>query len=88
MDKVEILIPEFKPFAYPGTNKVWENHIVYRFPNGYGASIIQDENFSELMLVFFPTIETDYILFGKPTGDLTTEKIRSLLIEIKNNEKN
>lgn len=87
MDKLDILIPEFKQFASSETNQLWENHVVYRFSNNYGASIVKEEYHSELMLIFFPSTDANYILFGKPINNLTTEKTKMLLANIKNNKK-
>lgn len=88
MNLEDMVEPTLKEFMYQG--ETYENHtqLLFRFPNGYGASVVTGYGTGiELAKIFFDDIasadEVDYILVGEPTKNLDRYELNELLIKIK-----
>ena len=87
----ESLIDEsLKPFMSKGEDYESHGHILFRFENDYGASVVHGPGTYGLeleKLIFIDGEEDiDYDICGEPHGYLEKEKMNELLHKIKNGE--
>jgi len=84
----DMVEPALKEFMYQG--ETYENHtqLLFRFPNGYGASVVTGYGTGvELAKVFFydehNPDEVGYMLTEEPIKNLDRYELNKLLIKIK-----
>src|SRR5690625_2713096 len=80
-------IDEFKDYVSDGTNRDFNNQVVYRFPNGYGASVIHGKGSYglELLQIHFTYDDNDYFVHGtEQHTNLTKDELKNNLTKIKN----
>ena len=85
----ESLVDEsLKPFMYHGEDYETHGHIMFRFPNGYGASITHGRGTYglEMAKIIFIDESDEYDIRQEPWGYLEKEKMNELLHQIKNGE--
>lgn len=73
---MEILRPKYEKFSFIGTDAILNKHVIYRFPNRYGASLIQEQFHVEIALLYFPEEEEEfnYIIVGDEPILIENEK--------------
>ena len=88
MNLEDMVEPALKEFMYQG--EAYENHtqLLFRFPNGYGASVVTGYGTDiEMAKIFFDDAasadEVDYILVDEPIKNLDRYELNELLIKIK-----
>jgi len=88
MNLEDMVEPALKEFMYQG--ETYENHtqLLFRFPNGYGASVLTGYGTGvELAKVFFydehNPDEVGYMLTEEPIKNLDRYELNKLLIKIK-----
>jgi len=88
MNLEDMVEPALKEFMYQG--ETYENHtqLLFRFPNGYGASVVTGYGTGvELAKVFFydehNPDEVGYMLTEEPIKNLDRYELNKLLIKIK-----
>jgi hypothetical protein len=80
----KLIDEEFKPFMYHGDGYETHGHIILRFPNGYGASVVNGRGTYKLELakIFFVDEAGEYDVCEEPHGYLDKEKMNNLIREI------
>lgn len=88
MNLEDMVEPSLKEFMYQG--EVYENHnqLLFRFPNGYGSSVVTGYGTGiEMAKIFFDDAasadEVDYILVDEPIKNLDRYELNELLTKIK-----
>ena len=88
MNLEDMVEPALKEFMYQG--ETYENHtqLLFRFPNGYGASVVTGYGTDiEMAKIFFDDAacadEVDYILVDEPIKNLDRYELNELLYKIK-----
>lgn len=82
-----VIIDEYKDYVSDGANKDFNNQVIYRFPNGHGASVIHGKGSYglELLQIYFPYDDNDYFTHGSEQHTkLTKEELKRTLTKIKN----
>ncbi|NCB66918.1 MAG: hypothetical protein EOM48_12245 [Bacilli bacterium] len=79
----KIIDDEFKPYMTKGDT--FNNQIFIRFPNNYGASVVNGPGTYglEMMELFFDDESDDFELGGEPYGWLTEDELNNMLLQIK-----
>lgn len=80
------VVKEYEEYMTKGTNIDFNNQVIYRFSNGYGASVIKGKGSYglEVLQLYFPENDSDeYILGNDQYTNLTTEALRDILTKIK-----
>lgn len=79
----------FKEYMYKGVNYEDYGHVVYRFPNQYGASLVQFPNNQtiEMVVLFFPYDDQDEYMISNQIklhedGDYTKEDYKEILPDL------